>query len=587
MLKALILLFSVAFFLLAGCRKQPAALRAQYPLPEDAEISSYPAGKFGGRMIDASPGEPTTFNPMVSEDATSSGMIGLLGNGLTTYDPVREKVIPCLAKSWDISSDNKTFTFHLRRGLRWSDGILFTAEDVIFTFQCFYDSRFATRAAYDFSVDGKPFDVKKIDEYTVQIRTPDIFAPFLQVIGWAQILPKHKLEAAYRDGSLMKAWNISVAQKNPKNIVGMGMFTIHSYRPGERIVFEPNPHYFRTDAKKQRLPYVDFLITRFVKDFNASIVAFATGLTDSEGISPDNVAWVKRSAGTYGFAVYDRGPSTNSSFIWFNQNPGKDKDGKPFVVPHKLKWFTNQRFRQAISYGIDREGIVQGVLFGRGAPLWGPESPANRKWFNPEVKKYPFNPEQAMQLLAEADFKKDEKGILRDAEGNPVEFTLITNQENLIRQNMATVFMENMKALGIQVKLQFMDFGAFVGKIQDSFDYEAGLLGFTGGGDPVGGQSIYSSKGRLHQWHPSQKQPATPWEARIDELMTLQLKTLDEIKRRAYYAEVQSIMSEQVPFIYLVTPNTYAGLKNRWTNLDIPLTGSVLWNLDSIWASQP
>ncbi|MFH1067053.1 MAG: ABC transporter substrate-binding protein, partial [bacterium] len=281
--------------------------------------------------------------------------------------------------------------------------------------------------------------------------------------------------------------------------------------------------------------------------------------------------------------VYDRGPSTASSFIWFNQNPGQNKDGKPFVAPYKLKWFTNQKFRQAISYGIDRQGIVKGVLFGRGAPLWGPESSANRKWFNPNVRQYPYNPQHALELLAEAGFKKDEKGVLRDEENHPVEFTLITNQENPLRQNIATIFMENMKALGIQVRLQFQDFGTFVGKIQDSFDYEVGMLGFTGGGDPVGGMSIYSSKGRLHQWHPNQAAPATPWEARMDELMTLQLKTLDENKRRQYYFEVQAIMSEQVPLIYLVTPNTYAGLKNRWQNLQIPPLGSVLWNLDSVW----
>lgn len=571
---------------LVGCKKGALPQRTNAPLPEDAEIVKYAPGKFGGIMIDSSPGEPSTFNPLVSEDATSGGMIGLISNGLTTYDPVQEKVVPCLAKSWEIGADNKTFTFHLREGLQWSDGAPFTSDDVIFSFQCFYDKRFNTRAAYDLSVDGKPFEVTKIDDWTVQIKTSDIFAPFLQVIGWASILPKHKLEAAFNDGSLMKAWNISTAQNFPKEIVGMGMFRILSYHPGERIIFEPNPYYFRANEIKQRLPYVNLYIIKFVKDQNASIVAFATGLTDEEGISPDNVAWVQRGAQTYNFKIYDRGPSTNSNFIWFNQNPGKNKDGKLFVEPHKLKWFMDQRFRQAVSCGIDREGIVRGVLFGRGAPLWGPESPSNHKWFNPNVAKYPYSVEKAMELLAAAGFKKDEQGILRDAEGNAVEFTLITNQENQIRQNMATIFMENMKALGIQVRLQFMDFGTFVGKIQDSYDYEAGLLGFTGGGDPVGGQSIYNSKGRLHQWHPSQEKPATPWEARIDELMTLQLKTLDEKKRQQYYFEVQQIMSEQMPFIYLITPNAYAGLKNRWQNLDIPPTGSVLWNLDSVWTMQ-
>jgi peptide/nickel transport system substrate-binding protein len=581
----LCLILVAATGLLASCRQTTPPTRAFHPLPKDADISTHPPGRYGGRLIDVSAREPVTFNPMVSEDASSAEMIGRLASGLTSYDPVTDTVIPGLAKSWDISPDSKTFTFHLREGVRWSDGHPFTADDVVFTFQCYYDKRFSTRKAFDLSVDGTPFEVVKIDDLTVQISTSDIFAPFLLYIS-THILPKHKLEEAYRDGSLMKAWSVSQAQKDPASIVSTGPFVIHSYRPGERIVYAPNPHYYRADRDGQRLPYVDYYITKFVPDINSMMVAFATGQTDSEGITPDHVAWVSRSAPIHHFTIHDLGPATSSNFIWFNQNPGRDKNGKPYVQPHKLKWFRDQRFRQAISYGIDRQGLVDGVLFGRGAPLWGPESPSNVKWFNPNVRQYPYNPARALELLAEAGFRRGSDGLLRDAEGHPVEFTLNTNQENAIRTNMATVFMENMKDLGIQVRLQFLDFGTFVGKIQDSYDYEAGLLGFTGGGDPVGGMSIYTSKGRLHQWHPSQETPATPWEARIDELMSLQLRTLDEARRKAYYDEVQLIMSEQVPFIYLITPAAYQGVKNRWGNLIPSSKGGYLWNIDTIFLPQ-
>ena len=582
-------LFYCLVLLMAGCSQEerPKLVRTVYPLPQDVEIAPDAPGQYGGRMIDVNSGEPSTLNPLVSEDASSSGMIAMLSTGLTRYDPVQEKVVPGLAKSWEIGADQKTFTFHLRRGLRWSDGAPLTAEDVLFTFQCIYDKRYATRAAYDLSVDGKPFEVRKIDDVTIEVCTPEIYAPLLLMIGGLEILPKHKLEQAYKDGTLMKQWTISTAQKTPHEIVSTGAFCIHSYRPGERAVFTPNPHYYRADAKGQRLPYIDYYIVQFVKDQNASTIAFATGRTDLEGLAPDQVAWVDRGARTYHFSIHDRGPSTASNFIWFNQNPGKNKDGKPFVAPHKLKWFTDVRFRQAISYGIDRQGIVDGVLFGRGAPLWGPESPANRKWYNPQVRQYPYDPKKAEALLAEAGFAKGADGVLRDSAGNAVEFSLITNQENPLRQNMATVFMENMKALGIGVRLQFQDFGTFVGKVQDSYDYEAGLLGLTGGNDPVGGMSVYMSSGRLHQWHPCQTSPATTWEARIDALMLAQLKTLDESKRREYYNQVQEIMSEQLPFIYLVTPNAYGGLKNRWQNLNIPTQGSMLWNFDVIWTEAP
>ena len=184
-------------------------------------------------------------------------------------------------------------------------------------------------------------------------------------------------------------------------------------------------------------------------------------------------------------------------------------------------------------------------------------------------------------------FQLGQDNILHDADGHLVEFTLMTNEENPIRQNMATAFMENMKGLGITVKLQFQEFGTVVKKLSETYEYEASMLGLTGGGDPVGGMSVYMSNGRLHQWYPNQKSPATPWEARIDELMEKQLKTLDEKKRYDYYAEVQAIMAEQVPYIYLITPKAYTGYKNRWRNVKIPPHGGPFWNVESIWSMQP
>jgi peptide/nickel transport system substrate-binding protein len=109
------------------------------------------------------------------------------------------------------------------------------------------------------------------------------------------------------------------------------------------------------------------------------------------------------------------------------------------------------------------------------------------------------------------------------------------------------------------------------------------MLGLTGGGDPAGGISVFSSKGRLHQWHPNQKTPATTWEARIDQLMSDQLHTLDYPTRKKYFDEVQKIMSDETPYIYLVTANAYVGLKDRWKNIRIPPLGSLVWNLDELW----
>lgn len=575
---------SFLILFLAGCGSEIVSERENHPIPEDADVAGLPPGERGGIFTRAVPGVPATFNPLVAEDVPSTEAITLLLEGLTRYDYAREEVVPGLAKSWDISDDDRTFTFHLRRGVRWSDGHPFTADDVVFTFKSIYDERFPNRSKFEFSIDGEPFDVRKIDDHTVRITTPDIFAPFLLYIG-TPILPRHKLLDAYEEGTLMRAWTISEAARSPHEIVSTGPFRIRSLRPAERIVYEPNPHYWRVDSEGTRLPYVDFMINRFVQDVNASTVAFATGQSDEEAISPDNVGWVERTQERYGFTIHDRGPSSSTNFIWFNQNPRMDGDGRPIVAPHKLRWFTDRNFRQAVSYGIDRQGIVDGVLFRRGAPLWGPVSPANVKWHNPDVKTYPYNPQRARELLDEAGFEY-RAGALFDDEGNPVRFTLNTNHETRLRSNMANVFVENMKDLGIEVNLRLLDFNTFVNRVMDSYDYEAGLLSLSGSPDPHGGMSVYSSQGRLHMWHPQQEEPATEWEAHIDDLMRRQQRTLDEAERKVYFDEVQQILSEQVPIIYLVTPNAYQGLRNDWRNVEEPPLGTMIWNIDELWREQ-
>lgn len=582
LLRAVTVLFAV--LIAAACTPRQRLAREFPPLPKDVDISTAAPGHYGGIYINVDPGGgPSTLNHLVAEDATSGGTIGLILDGLVNYNPLTEEVIPGLAKSWEIAPDNKTYTFHLREGVRWSDGEPFTADDVLFTFACIYDKRFPNRYASEYSIDGVPFKVEKVDDLTVRIITPDIYAPFLEMVGGGRIFPKHKLQKFVDDGTLMKAWNIGTAQNSPHEIVGTSAFRIASFSPGERIVFEPNPHYWRADSKGQRLPYIDLYITKFVRDQNASMAAFATGQSDNESVTPDNVEWIRRGEKANNYTIYERGPSTASNFLWFNQNPGKDKDGKPFVEPYKLKWFQDVRFRQAVSYSINREGIIRGVLFGRGTPLWGPETPANTKWYNPDLKQYPYDLAKARELLTQAGFHWNSAGELYDSANHRVSFLLNTNQENPIRQHMATVFKENMKDLGIEVRLQLLDFGTFVTKIGESYDYEAGLLGLTGGGDPVGGMSIYLSSGRMHEWNPEQKTPATPWEARIDELMRKQLKTLDLAERKKCWFEVQRIMSEQVPFIYLITPNAYEGVKNRWENVRIPKAGGIVWNLDEYY----
>lgn len=602
--------WAVLFFpfvsLLVGCgesRKEERPDPVFQPVSLDALVVDFPLGQFGANLIETVPGDIATVNPLVNESLAGSVVIGRILDSMITLDPENGEVIPHLAKSWDISEDNLQYTFYLREGVHWSDGHPFTAEDVVFTWQTFFAKkhdavsgevlkdeqgrpvyRYNSRSTFSQQINGLEPKVEMIDRYTVRFTTPEVYAPFLLFGGGEEILPKHILQGAFDDGTLMDQWSVETAINEPWKIVGLNMFVLSAYRPGERMVFTRNPNYWKINREGERLPYVERVITKIVQDVNSSNVAFAQGLTDFESIAPDNVAWVRRGEERFDYTVLDMGPSSSTNFVWFNLNPGKNAEGEPYVAPYKFAWFSDRRFRQAISYGINRPGIIRGVYFNRADILHGYVSPKRKFWYNDAIRKYDYDTEKSRALFAAMGFQY-RKGKLYDGEGRAVEFSLMTNSNNGLRVEMATVFKENMADLGIEVALQFLDFNTIITKTSDSFDYEACMLGLGGGApDPYAGKDILMSGGRMHFWNPQQAEPATDWEARIDELMREVGRHTDVDLRKKYFNEVQVIMAEEQPLIFLVSPKDFVGYRNRWHNIDPKPLGGVTWNMESLWA---
>jgi peptide/nickel transport system substrate-binding protein len=581
-----LLLACLLLALVQGCssKKVDAPPMKVIPLGPNADVSHAPLGKAGGILVFSSSNEPSTFNPLIAEDKYSSDALDLMLKGLVEFDWVKQKIVPGLTESWDIAPDQKTYTFHLRHDVHWSDGEPFTADDVIFTFDAIFDSRYTNRYSQQYVIGGKRIEYKKIDDYTVQFQTAEIYAPFLNDIGFAAILPKHKLKPFFDDGSLQKQWSVDTASNHPADIVGTGPYVLESFETGERMVFRRNPNYWRQDQAGTRLPYIDKVIMKFVQDVNTEVLLFATGQTDISGIRGTDIPWIRKAATLYNFHIVERGPANQVSFLWFNLNPGKDKKGKPFIAPYKLKWFQDKRFRQAVLYGFDRQGLVDAILRGRGAVITSIIPLSRDKWYNPNVKTYPYDPAKAARMLAEIGFKKQPGGQLVDAAGHPVEFELLATEGGSLGNAMDTSFKENMKELGITVKLTYVDFATLQARTNDSFDYEASGMGFGGGNaEPSGMKALFESSGRFHVWYPEQKTPATEWEARVDKLFDAQMKILDESKRVEIIHQIQDIYGEEVPLLFLVVPNAYAGIKNRIKNIEVPPIGTVYWNIDELW----
>jgi peptide/nickel transport system substrate-binding protein len=474
---------------------------------------------------------------------------------------------------------------------------------VIFTLDCVFTQKtdpatgekgpmFPNEMYDQFSFDGEIPRYRKIDDYTVEIVTPVVYSPFINDINNILILPKHKLEFSLKDGSFMKQWSTQTAIDHPEELVGTGPFVVKSYKPAERIVYAANPYYWRADSAGQRLPYVDFFIIQKVATPEIEMMLFATGESDAAwnpGIPGTDLAWVSKGEKTYDFTIHDMGPLPDSIFYWFNLNPDKDKNGKPHVQPYKLAWFSDKRFRQAVMYGFDRDGVCKGVYFGRAEPEKSVISQGNPHWFDPNVRQYDYDPAKARELLKEAGFTWDGAGNLQDKDGHPVEFELMLAQGARRVVDLSNIFVQNMQALGIKVKLTYVEFSLILQKTMNTFDYEMTMISWgspQGETDPSGNKSLFRSNGQDHMWYPSEKTPATPWEKQMDDLMDASERTFDQAERKNIFNQIQEIFGEELPLIYVVTPHQYQAIRNKWQNVRVPPSGPLIWNLEELWTDQ-
>ena len=583
----------VAVISLSGCgeKSQNAVsekVAATYPLPDPPLVADCAPGIPGGRLVMALYGDPKTFNPVTANEQSSEEVYQYLFTALLGFDWVLQEVKPGLAESWTNSPDGKTWTFRLRKNLRWSDGKPLTADDVVFTCNdLVYNTNFNPVLADLVRVEGKDFTVTKIDDLTVRVVTPEAFAPLLQNFGaGVYILPKHILEKTVADKTFTSAYGVNW---NPRDIVGSGPFRIKDYKPAQYVLLERNPYFFEVDSHGQRLPYFDNIIYTVVPDMNAMSLRFLSGESDVDDfIYPYEYDHFKAEAAKGKFKLLEPGIGLETAFIWFNENTNVDaKTGKPLVDPKKLKWFRNTKFRQAIAYAIDRDAIIKSVYSGRAIPNYGYVTPGDKKWFNPNIKQYPLDPAKALGLLKEIGIeKRNGDDFLTDADGNKIEFVLNTNVGNGAREKSAVLIAADLQKLGIKVIFQPIEFNTLISKIDETHDYDCVLLSLGGGAaDPSAQMNVIESDGFTHEWFPRQKQPSTDWEARLDFLMDDQNKTFDFARRKKDFDEVQEILAEQVPMIFTVTPMYYAAVRSDIGNVRATALSAyrATWNAEELY----
>lgn len=557
------------------------------PLPQDVLVVEGEIGTYGKTLVTAINQEPRSFNRIVAMDTATADVADRISADLIHINRFTQQVEPSLAKSWKFSSDRRTMRMRLREGIRFSDGQPFTADDVVFTFQVLYDPKVNSPQADQLKVGGQPFVIKKLNDFTVEFSFSHAAPAIERVFDSIFILPKHKLETAYKSGNFPSAWSVST---DPKEIVGLGPFRFSRYVPGQRVELERNPHYWKVDRKGNRLPYLSRLVLMVIPNRDTQFLNFQSGNLDIlNDVRADDYASLIRDPSRTGIVAMDLGPSLGSELIWFNQNrDSSPKSGRPLVDPAKLAWFTSQKFRQAVSSAIDRKSIVDLVYQGRATQAFGPLTASNKDWYNPGILQYSYNPGIARRLLVEAGFHFNtinDKTELLDGSNRPIRFSLMTNSGNRNREKIATLIQSDLEKIGIRVDFTPIEFRSLVSRISDTFDYDACLLGPTNlDMDPSAQMNLWMSNAPNHQWFPNQKKPATAWEERIDQLMLLQSKEMNFKQRKKYFDEVQRTISEQLPFIYLVSQAVLVAARSRVGNFrPTVLSHHTLWNCEQLY----
>lgn len=515
-LRSIVLLFFAAL-LAASCNNAPTA--------ENTATRTAKEPAYGDIIVNGDIGDASNLIPLLASDKPSHDIAGLVYNGLVKYDK-NMNTIGDLAESWDISTDGLIITFHLRKEVKWHDGRPFTAADVLYTYQVTTDPKTPTAYAGDF------LKVKKaevLDDYTFRVTYDKPFAPAL--ISWgSSILPKHLLT----DTDITK----SPLTRHP---VGTGPYKFKEWVAGQKIVLISNSNYF------EGRPYIDGYITRIIPDMATLFLELRARGIDISGLSP---------------LQYTR--QTENKLFRDNFNKYRYLSFAYTYLGYNLKnpLFGDKRVRQAISYAINKEEIISGVLLGLGKPATGPYKPGT--WaYKGNVKIYNFNRQKAKELLREAGWRDANGDGILEKDGKPFVFELVTNQGNETRQKCAEIIQRQLAEVGITVKIRILEWAAFVNDFITKRRFDAVIMGWTIPPDPDAYDVWHSSKTA-----PEELNFISYKNSEVDELLEKGRSTFDQKERKKYYDRFQEILAEDQPYTFLYVPDSLIIINKRFRGIE-------------------
>jgi len=509
------------------------------------------APRLPGELVWAIRYDPKTFDPAKVDEQASELVRYLTGGVLLRLNRLTQQPEPQLAQSFSVSPTGTLVTFKLRSGLRFSDGSALTSADVAWSLRRVLDPATKSIVADEF-VTPAQVAVDTPDKLTVQVHLPK------RIAGIEKTFDEIAIEPANRPSEAR---------------VTSGPFTVALYKRGQYLRLKRNPFYWRQDGAGAHLPYASGIRLDVQNNREQEISLFLRGEYDViAGLSPDYFGVLTQKAPR---SIHDLGASLNTEQLWFNQAQ------RAPLPEYQKAWFQNRSFRVAVSQAIHRADLARVAYDGHATPAFGFISPANKLWHN-DAMNYPRESvAQARRALASAGFRLNGNQLL-DSAGHPVKFSILTNAGNAPRQKMATMIQQDLAAIGMQVTIVALDFPALVERLMDKQDYEACLLGVTNAEpDPTSMMNMWLSSSPNHQWNPSEKTPATEWEAEIDKLMELQALSASQQVRKRAVDRVQQIVADQQPFIYLVYPNGLQAISPQLLGVQSSiLSPGPVWNIE-------
>ena len=494
---------------------------------------------YGDSMITGAIGEASNLIPYLSSDSASSEISGHLYVAPLKYDK-NLNVVPWAAEHFEILDEGRLLRFTLRQGILWEDGTELTTDDVEFTYRMMIDPETPTAYGSDFRAIK---EFRKLDRYSFEVVYEHPFPRSLST--WmGGIWPKHALEGH----------NLRTTPLIRKPI-SAGPYVLSEWRPGARIVLSANENYF------EGRPFINRLIYRIIPDSTTMFLELKAGKLDLMSSLTALQYLYQATAASFAerFKTY-RTLASSYTYLGYNL---------------RSPLFSDVRVRQALAYAIDKDDIIKGALLGQGVPTIGPYKPD--AWaYNTAIEDYPYDPEKALKLLAEAGWTRNPRGFL-EKDGQRFSFTLLTNQGNEQRIKTAVILQDQLARIGIEARIRTVEWAAFLNQFVMPGHFDAVILAWTLPHDPDGYDVWHSSRiggGGLNFIGYSDPE--------ADALLELARSTLDQAVRKKAYDRFQEILHRDQPYAFLYVPYQLSAVDRRFRGI-IEAPAGIFHNTNQWW----